>query len=619
MAWASGWSRGGLALVVLCLAVYLPGLWSIPPVDRDECRFAQASRQMFEAAALPASEQNPALHSGGWAIPYYGDKPRLNKPPLIYWLQVASAWTITGGHPRDDAIWMYRLPSVFAAMIVVLATWRLGLGMFDPRAAWLGAVLLAVCPIMAWESHQARADMVLLACCTVMQLALWRTYKRLPAALPLFSSATSTQAPPTATFATSREKSQTLWSSWGLPIVFWLALTAGIMTKGPIAPLVAVATILSLCIVTRHWRWLARLRPLVGLLILIAGVTPWVVLVAKQIGFAAYMEILNKEVVQRSTVGSQEGHWGPPGFHTALLFALFFPGSLMVVDGLIRAWRRAWPTRAAGGVRTSPRGAELFLLAWIVPTWLVFEIVTSKLAHYTLPMYPAVALLAARHAMGLLRGGTPWKAWTWLQHVAVGVWGLTSIFLVHGAAFVLTIFMIMRSNGLLSGSWLMLIGGSALVLIAVGLVGYGLVLMRRGWVAQALVVTATALALLYVPLFLILAPRFAPGVESSIIMEQVRELDPKGTLPVVTMHKQDSMMFWTRGTAVRTGRDGVRSRVAEGRPAVFVLGEPDPFVLKDEIAKRWPRSTSAVANVDVPFRGSSWLIVAPATPGSPAP
>ena len=42
---AKSW-RGGLALVFICLAVYLPGFVTIPTIDRDEARFAQASRQM---------------------------------------------------------------------------------------------------------------------------------------------------------------------------------------------------------------------------------------------------------------------------------------------------------------------------------------------------------------------------------------------------------------------------------------------------------------------------------------------------------------------------------------------------------------------------------------------
>ena len=75
--WCKSWCGGGVAIIVLCLAVYLPGLWSIPPVDRDESRFAQASRTMLE--------------SGDYIVPRIGSTPRLNKPPLIYWLQAASA------------------------------------------------------------------------------------------------------------------------------------------------------------------------------------------------------------------------------------------------------------------------------------------------------------------------------------------------------------------------------------------------------------------------------------------------------------------------------------------------------------------------------------------------
>ena len=36
-----------------------------------------------------------------------------------------------------------------------------------------------------------------------------------------------------------------------------------------------------------------------------------------------------------------------------------------------------------------------FLLAWLVPTWIVFELVITKLPHYVLPLYPAIAILLA--------------------------------------------------------------------------------------------------------------------------------------------------------------------------------------------------------------------------------
>src|SRR5215813_11547169 len=108
-----------LGLLGLCLVVYLPGFFTIPAVDRDESRFAQASRQMFESVALPAAERD-GRHAGGLLMPMVQDRPRLNKPPLIYWLQAGSAAVFTWGRPEHDAIWLYRVPSLIAAVVAVL-------------------------------------------------------------------------------------------------------------------------------------------------------------------------------------------------------------------------------------------------------------------------------------------------------------------------------------------------------------------------------------------------------------------------------------------------------------------------------------------------------------------
>src|SRR3954469_22250603 len=104
--WSGSWMGGGL-LVILCFAVYLPGLSAWPCVDRDEARFAQASRQMME--------------SRDFVVPRVQGRVRLNKPPLIYWLQSAVARVLAGD--GLDAIWMYRVPSLLAAIAAVLATW----------------------------------------------------------------------------------------------------------------------------------------------------------------------------------------------------------------------------------------------------------------------------------------------------------------------------------------------------------------------------------------------------------------------------------------------------------------------------------------------------------------
>jgi 4-amino-4-deoxy-L-arabinose transferase-like glycosyltransferase len=406
-----------VALLALCLTVYLPGLAAIAPVDRDEARFAQASRQMFEAAALPAAEQDPALHDGGLAVPKVAGKPRLNKPPLIYWLQAGSAAIFTGGHPARDAIWMYRLPSALAATLTVLLVWRFGVSIFDASTGLLAAALLAVSPMVLWDAHQARADQVLLAATTSAMFALWM----------IFSN-----AEPSAR------------RSMGFALWLWISIAVGMLTKGPITPMVVALTAASLSWVTRDWKWLKRTKPVVGLVIVIAAIGPWVAAVMSHVGAGVFWKTLVDETLGRSA-GAKEGHWGPPGYHTVLLAVLLWPGSLLTAVAFVRTFRLAvrWPAHSSdqggaassrparvpegGGdspapeskspglihrIRTLParfrqrslgRKAELFIIAWILPSWIVFELVATKLPHYTLPMYPAIALISAKAVLDASR------------------------------------------------------------------------------------------------------------------------------------------------------------------------------------------------------------------------
>lgn len=434
-----GW-WGGVGLLILCLSVYLPGLWAIPPVDRDESRFAQASRQMYE--------------SGDWIIPRVQNKPRLNKPPLIYWCQCASV-AVFGDAPGQYAngnIWVFRVPSVLAAIGAVLLTWRLGLRMFDPRAAWLGAAMLAVCPMVVWDAHQARADQLLLFCTIATQFALYVIWSYSPSQREgVGGRANDDQASATsARSARSPSSSTRRHSGLLVPLLFWLALGAGIMTKGPITPMIAVLTVLALCVTTRRWRWMLELRPLLGLVIIAAAVAPWLIALTHRLGhptsefrdelerngfalargesgWLIYLRIVYDETLGRST-GAKEGHWGPPGYHLVLLTVLFWPGSLLTGLAIAKAFRRAFPVAqvsagATGGLSASASAhgsrfqqflarlrsinfdpTSRFLLCWIIPSWLVFELLSTKLPHYTMPLYPAIALISARAVFAANRG-----------------------------------------------------------------------------------------------------------------------------------------------------------------------------------------------------------------------
>lgn len=544
--WARG-LPGGLGLVLLCAAVYLPGLFQIPPVDRDEARFAQASRQMFESAALPADQQNPAFHDGGWVVPKVQDRPRLNKPPLIYWVQAASAWILAGGNPLHDSIWMYRLPSAICAMIAVFATWRVGVGMFDPRAGWVGAALLAVCPMIVWDAHQARADELLLACTTVTMWAFWHLW---------------------------RGK-----AGWRWPVVFWVGVALGILAKGPITPMVAGLTLLAVALLTRRWKWLARTKPLVGLGIVAVLVLPWVIAVIHKVGFSTYWDTIFGETVGRSG-SAREGHAGPPGYHLLFLVVLFWPGVLMTALSFTRAVRRAWgvalptgdedddtetETEAHDGEavdnespgeekpkkppilariravftlllgRLRGRPGELFCLAWIVPSWIVFELVATKLPHYTLPLYPAVALLTARGLLaaadgmmpGLASGSVRLGHWAWL---------FIGVFIVAGVPIGVSVF-----------------GPIPVILAGILIAGVSAELLRRSWrrlsmgqVGGAQAWSVAAVVVAQAGLLGVVLP-YAKGLWLSPQLAEIAEHAGKD-LPIASVgYHEDSLVFLTRG------------------------------------------------------------------------
>lgn len=455
---------GGLSLLLMGLVTLVPGLWSIPVIDRDEARFAQASRQMFEAAAWPAHRLDlrrkddgapKGFHSGGWSIPMVQDRPRLNKPPLIYWLQVASAWAFTGGDPTRDAIWMYRVPGAVCALLSVLLTWRLGLRLFDPLAAWLGAAFLAVCPLIAFDAHQARADQLLLTTVLGALLCLWNVWR----------AARTLPAP----------RSGSLWA-----IGLWLSLALSIMAKGPIGPLVFVLTALTLSLWDGHWRWLARTRPLVGLVIIAAAVGPWLWAVGSRIGWQTYAHLALDETLGRAA-GSKEGHWGPPGFHTLLAVVLFWPGCLLTAASIARAWRLGAPRRERlpgrnpvwcwlSGllVRDAGRPAEFFLIAWLVPGWLFFELFGAKLAHYPMPMYPALALLTARGVVAAETGGLGELT---AAAVRFGLWIWRGIGVVLGSALAVTTVILAPQSDVFDAGMIepmiSLVGGLAVIALSV--------------------------------------------------------------------------------------------------------------------------------------------------------
>jgi hypothetical protein len=134
--------RHAALLILLCLTLYLPGLSAIPPLDRDEARFAQASKQMVETR--------------DYVDIRFQETPRYKKPVGAYWLQAASAQILSPDDPH--AIWAYRVPSVIAAIVAVLLTYALALLFLTEAVALLAAALLASSFLLTAEAHMAKTD-----------------------------------------------------------------------------------------------------------------------------------------------------------------------------------------------------------------------------------------------------------------------------------------------------------------------------------------------------------------------------------------------------------------------------------------------------------------------------
>lgn len=345
--------HAAIILILLSLACFLPGFASLQPMDRDEPRFAQASKQMLE--------------TGDFVDIRFQDDARLKKPVGIYWLQagtVAVAETL-GVPDARRSIWLYRIPSLLGAIGVVLATYWAALAFVGRSGALLAASMMAASILLGVEARLAKTDAVQALCATLMLGALARAYLQRDRDLS------------PATIA-----------------AFWIGTALGILVKGPIVLMVAGLAIAVLAVKDRSIRWFGRLRPALGLLLVAAAVLPWFVAIMAKTDGAFFREAVGKDMLAK-VGGGQERHGAPPGFYLLSFFGTFWPGAALAAIAAPFVW----------ATRREP--AVAFCLAWIVPSWLVFEAVPTKLPHYVLPLYPAIAILIVHvlAAGGLRRRG----------------------------------------------------------------------------------------------------------------------------------------------------------------------------------------------------------------------
>ena len=330
----------GLLLILGC-ALFLPGLASLQPMDRDEPRFAQASKQMLE--------------SGDFVDIRFQDEARHKKPVGIYWLQSASVALAQAGGVEDapHQIWLYRIPSLIGAIVSLFATYWTALAFVSRRSACVAALIFGSTLLIGVEARLAKTDAML---CAI-------TVACLGALAHLFVASLRGSVAPRL-----------------LGLVFWVSLGMSLLIKGPIT----LAIVIFAAIAGSWGRgtdWLRPLWTLWGPALLLLIIAPWFIAITLKSGGQFFSASVGQDMLGK-VAGAQERHGGPPGLYTLVFFATAWPMAPLVCLALPFVWQ----ARREAVVR--------FLLGWIVPFWIILEFVPTKLPHYVLPLYPALAILA---------------------------------------------------------------------------------------------------------------------------------------------------------------------------------------------------------------------------------
>lgn len=348
---ALGHRLAPLAVLLLALLSFGIGLAELPVQDRDEARFAQASRQMAATGDLiDIRLQDAARH---------------NKPVLIYWAQTAAIWAT--GAADITPIWVHRLPSYLAGALSALALIWAGTPVVGRRAAVLAGIMCATIYMLHGEARTAKTDAALLLAVILAMGALTRAY---------LSEA----------------------RGWVTPAIFWTALAAGFLLKGPMVALPVLGAMAWLGLRDRSLDWLRRLRPVPGLVWFAALASPWFIAITLVTDGAFWQASLGTDLTDKITAeGEHSG--SPPGLYLLTIWLTFWPWCVVLPLAAIHAW----------GARRSAEGAVL--LGWLIPAWLVFEAVPVKLIHYTLPLYPPLMLLAAAALLAVVDGRLRFRGW----------------------------------------------------------------------------------------------------------------------------------------------------------------------------------------------------------------
>jgi len=347
-----------LLIVLVCgIIIFILGLGNTGLVDETPPLFAAAARAMSE--------------SGDWLTPKVNGMFRFDKPPLIYWL-MGFFYSL----PKNE-IWdsfgtlSARLPSALGSLFLML---MIGDTLFcwpqqgdrqllTPIVASLG---FALSPLIIIWSRTAVSDALLTGTLGISLLLFWRR----------MASENNDQC-----------------------ISAWVFLGFAILTKGPVAFVLATLTLTFFLIIQKDWRSLLyKINPKKGLLITILISVPWYILELIKEGKPFWDDVFGYQNFQRYT-SVVNNHSEPFWFFLYIMILASLPFTPFLYLGIFKTFRDC--LKSSKDNYNITETLYTYSLCWLISVLVFFSISATKLPSYWLPAIPAAAILISNSFINL--------------------------------------------------------------------------------------------------------------------------------------------------------------------------------------------------------------------------
>ena len=326
-----------LLLLLAAACLFFAALGRLPLLEPDEGRNAEVAREM--------------LVSGDWITPHYDTLPYLDKPAVFFWM-VAGSFRALG-----ISEWAARFPSALMALGTMLLVWWLARRMFGDSAGLRAGIIFASSPLALGLARIVIFDTTLTFLVALAMVSFWL----------------------------AEERNFRGFTPQG---VFFMAMGAATITKGPVGFLLPLLSILVYECVRGKAGELRRLQWGLGLVGFLAVALPWFVAVSiRNPGFPRYA-FWQESILRFTTRHAHRS--GSIFYYIPIYFAGFFPWSLFLFFAVLKRVR-SW-----SDLRQDRNRAALFLLSWVIVVFVFFSISGSKLPTYFLPAVVALSILMAQ-------------------------------------------------------------------------------------------------------------------------------------------------------------------------------------------------------------------------------